>query len=475
MINFPQIDFNLLLPHIMLAGSAIFVLLVDLFLPADKKSVNQWVSLLLLAITLFVSLSRLWSDQTSSAMLHGDGFTLFFITIFVTAGALVILTADQYLRRNKLNFGEFYALIIFAVCGMSLMAAAADLLVLFLGLEVMSLSLYVLAGLQRDRNKSNEAAMKYFLLGAFFSGFLLFGIVFLFVSGAGSNIAAITAAASNAGATFIIGAALVFIAFSFKASLFPFHFWSPDVYEGSPTPVSAFMATGAKAAAFAALLRVFYGVFPDLSINLERVIWVIAALTMTAGNIIALSQTNIKRMLAFSSIAHAGYLLVGFLALNEASVQAIMFYLFAYTLMNVGAFTVAYLINVRGEGNYQLGDYAGVGTKNPVLAIIMAVFMFSLAGIPPTAGFFGKFYLFKAALDANFIYLVVIAVLNSAISVYYYLRVLVIMFMRKEEGDMPSVKWELPVSVAFIICVAGILYFGIFPDSLISILQTILL
>ena len=463
------------MPHILLAGSAILVLLVDLFLPADKKSANQWISLLLLAATLFISLSRLWSSPTSSEMLHGDGFTLFFMTIFITSGALVILTAGQYLRRNNLNFGEFYALIIFAICGMSLMAAAADLLVLFLGLEVMSISLYVLAGLQRERNKSNEAALKYFLLGAFFSGFLLFGIVFLFVSGAGSNISQIVGTASTGGVTFLIGAALVLIAFGFKASLFPFHFWSPDVYEGSPTPVSAFMATGAKAAAFAALLRVFYGIFPDLGINLANIIWVVAALTMTVGNVIALAQSNIKRMLAFSSIAHAGYLLVGFLAINEASIQAIMFYLFAYTLMNVGAFTVAYLINVRGEGNYQLGDFAGVGTKNPVLAILMTIFMFSLAGIPPTAGFFGKFYLFKAALDANYVYLVVIAVLNSALSVYYYLRVLVIMFMQKEETELPSVKWDLPVSVAFLICALGILYFGVFPQSLLSILQGILL
>lgn len=404
-------------------------------------------------------------------MLHGDGFTAFFITIFIIAGALVILTADQYLRRNNINLGEFYALIIFAVCGMSLMAAAADLLVLFIGLEIMSISLYALAGIQRDRNKSNEAALKYFLLGAFFSGFLLYGIMLIYASGAGTNIIDIVDFAATGGTVFIIGTVLVMIAFSFKASLFPFHFWSPDVYDGAPTPVSGFMATAAKAAAFAALLRVFYHLFPILGINIGQVVWIVAALTMTVGNVIALSQTNIKRMLAFSSIAHAGYLLVGFVALNDSSVQAIMFYLFAYTLMNVGAFTIAYIVNTRGEGNYKLADYSGLGTKNPVIAVFMAVFMFSLAGIPPTAGFFGKFYLFKSALDAGYVYLVVIAVLNSALSVYYYLRILVIMFMGTEE-ELPAVKWGLPVTFAFIICVAGILFFGVFPKSLLILLQS---
>lgn len=471
MINFPQIDYNLLLPHILLAGAAIVVLLVDLFLPPEKKSINQVVALLLLGVALFFTLYRLWPNPALSPMLHGDGYTVFFITVFILAGVLVILTADQYLRRSNINLGEFYALIIFAVCGMSLMAAAADLLVLFLGLEVMSISLYVLAGLQRERVKSNEAALKYFLLGAFFSGFLLYGIVFMLASGAGTNIASLVTTAANADFTFIIGAALVLIAFGFKASVFPFHFWSPDVYDGAPTPVSAFMSTGAKAAAFAAILRVFYHLFPQLGLNMENVIWLVAVCTMTIGNVLALAQLNIKRMLAYSSIAHAGYLLVGFAALNTASVQAIMFYLFVYTLMNVGAFTVAYVINVRGEGNYQISDYRGAGVKNPFLAVLMAVFLFSLAGIPPTAGFFGKFYLFKAALDANFVYLVVIAVLNSALSVYYYLRVLVIMFMQKED-ELPAVKWSLPVSLAFVICAVGIIYFGIFPKSLLIILQS---
>lgn len=465
-----QIDYNILLPHILLAGSAIVVLIVDLFLPEDKKSLNQPLSILLLGIALFFTLSRLWPNPGHSDMIHGDGFTVFFITIFITAGILVILSADQYLRRTGCNHGEFYALIIFAIFGAALMAAAADLLVLFLGLEIMSISLYVLAGFQRDRRKSNEAAIKYLLLGAFFSGFLLYGIMFLYASGAGTNIDGLVAAAPDAGTTFIIGAALILIAFGFKASLFPFHFWSPDVYDGAPTPVSAFMATGAKAAAFAALLRVFYHLLPALGVNLNNVVWMVAALTMTIGNIVALNQSNIKRMLAYSSIAHAGYLLVGFIAVGEATVQAVMFYLFAYTLMNVGAFTVAFVINARGKGEYNLGDFAGAGMKNPVLAVLMAVFMFSLAGIPPTAGFFGKFYLFRAALDAGYLYLVVIAVLNSALSVFYYLRVLVIMFMQKEE-ELPAAKSSLPVSLALVICGVGIIALGLFPGKLLFLLQ----
>ncbi|NQS99367.1 MAG: NADH-quinone oxidoreductase subunit N [candidate division Zixibacteria bacterium] len=469
-------NYDILLPHILLAGSGILLLLIDLFIPADKKSFNQPLAILFLGITLLITLLKLWPHPASSDMLHGDNFAVFFHAVFIIAAILVILTADQYLRRSNTNIGEFYSLIIFATCGAGIMAAAADLLVLFLGLEVLSISLYVLAGIQRDRPKSNEAAMKYFLIGAFFSGFLLYGIMLLYASGSGTNIAALTSSGNTQSLTFIIGAVLVLMAFGFKASLFPFHFWSPDVYDGAPTPVTAFMATGAKAAAFAAILRVFTDVFPQLGLDVNAAIWLVAVLTMTVGNILAIAQRNLKRMLAYSSIAHAGYLLVGFMAVTatsaeavDASQKAIMFYLFVYTLMNVGAFTIAYLVNTRGKGEYQLDDLSGVGMKNPFIAIVMAVFMFSLAGIPPTAGFFGKFYLFKAALDAGYIYLVVIAVLNSALSVYYYLRVLVIMFMQKEE-ELPAVKWTLPVSLALIICVLGIINFGLFPASLINLL-----
>ncbi|MBC8278815.1 MAG: NADH-quinone oxidoreductase subunit N [FCB group bacterium] len=471
MSAFPQIDFNLLLPHILLAGSASLLLIIDLFIPAHRKSINQFFATLFLLITLVVTYSVLWGNPVSSTMLHADGFAVFFIFIFISAAVLVILTSDQYLRTTNSNIGEFYALIIFAAAGASVMASAADLITLFIGLEIMSLSLYILAGLRRERLASNEAAMKYFLIGAFFSGFLLYGIMLIFSVTGTTNIAEIVAAANSSSVTFVAGAVLVFLAFAFKASLFPFHFWSPDVYDGAPTPVSAFMATAAKAAAFAAILRVFFHLFPKLGIDVTTALWIVAALTMTVGNTLAIAQSNLKRMLAYSSVAHAGYLFVGFLAVNESTVQAIMFYLFAYTLMNVGAFTVAYLINKRGTGDYQLNNLAGIGVQHPLLAVAMAVFMFSLAGIPPTAGFFGKFYLFRAALDAGFVYLVIIAVLNSALSVFYYLRVLVIMFMQKEEHAAAPVKLGPPVSVALILCVIGILSFGIFPGALIDFLQ----
>ena len=470
MIPAPQIDYNLLLPHIMLAAAAIALIVIDLFIPYSRKSLNQPISIVLLVIAWIISLNAFGREPGSSAMLHGDGFSMFFFSIFIIAAILVILTADQYLRRNKLNLGEFYALIIFACAGASLMAAAADLLVLFLGLEIMSISLYVLAGFHRERLKSNEAALKYFLLGAFFSGFLLYGIVLLYSATGTTNITALLDYSADPTVPLIIGAALVLIAFGFKASLFPLHFWSPDVYDGAPTPVSAFMATAAKAAAFAALLRVFYHIMPDLGLSMQNVIWIVAVLSMTVGNIIALAQTNIKRMLAYSSIAHAGYLLTGLIAMNAAGVEGIMFYLFIYTLMNIGAFTVAAVINVRGRGDYQLADFAGAGVKNPILALLMAIFLFSLAGIPPTAGFFGKFYLFKAVLDAGYNYLVIIAVLNSALSVFYYLRVLVIMFMQSEE-ELPVAKWSPAVSLALVICALGILKFGLFPGSLLNLLS----
>ena len=474
MADFP---IKVLLPHILLAGSGLLLLLIDLFIPKEKKSINQPLAILFLGVSLFITLNTLWQNPQSCAMFYGDSFTIFFYTIFVTAAILVILTADQYLTRSNTNLGEFYSLIIFATCGAGIMAATKDLLVLFLGLEVLSISLYVLAGLQRERPKSNEAAMKYFLIGAFFSGFLLYGIMLMYASGSGTKIDSLLKFADTGSVTFIVGSALVFFAFAFKAALFPFHFWSPDVYDGAPTPVSAYMSTAAKAAAFAALLRVFLDIFPHLGLNVNNAIWLVAVLTMTVGNVLAIAQRNLKRMLAYSSIAHAGYLLVGFMAVTavsteavEVSQKAIMFYLFAYTLMNVGAFTVAYLINSRGKGEYQLDDLQGAGTQNPFLAVVMAVFMLSLAGIPPTAGFFGKFYLFRAALDAGYLYLVVIAVLNSALSVYYYLRVLVIMFMQKEEEELPKVGWSLPVSLALILCVFGILSLGLFPGTLLRIM-----
>ena len=467
----PQINFNILLPHILLAGSGLLVLLIDMLIPANRKSLNQLIATLLLLATFVITALTLWNNPQSSEMLNGDRYAVFFFIIFVMASVLVIMTADTYLRHNNINFGEFYSLIIFSACGASIMAAAADLITLFLGLEIMSVSLYVLAGFQRERASSNEAALKYFLIGAFFSGFFLFGTMMLYAAAGTTMINGLVAGANSSSPLFVIGAVFVFIAFAFKASLFPFHFWSPDVYDGAPTPVSAFMATGAKAAAFAALMRVFFHLYPKLGIDVGAVIWIIAALTMTVGNVLALSQSNIKRMLAYSSIAHAGYLLVGFLAVNEVTVQAVMFYLFAYTLMNVGAFTVAYLLNTRGEGGYNLSNLAGLGLQSPFLAVVMAVFMFSLAGIPPTAGFFGKFYLFRAALEGGFVYLVIIAVLNSAVSVYYYLRVLVIMFMQKET-DMPAVKWNMAILAALILCVLGILTFGIFPGSLMELLSS---
>jgi NADH-quinone oxidoreductase subunit N len=470
-MTFSAIEFNILLPHILLAGSAILILLIDLLLPSDMKSLNQPLSILFLGITLYFTLNFLWTNPASTTWLFGDGFAVFFIIIFILAAVLVILTSDRYLQRTKINLGEYYALVILATCGASLMASAADLLTLFLGLEIMSISLYVLAGFHRERAKSNESALKYFLLGAFFSGFFLFGIMLIYASGFSLNILyLINNLGSSLPLSFTIGAILVLIAFAFKASLFPFHFWSPDVYDGAPTPISAWMATGAKAAAFAALLRVFFYIFPQMGTNTQAVLWLIAVLTMTTGNVLALAQSNIKRMLAYSSIAHAGYLAVGFLALNETTTPAIMFYLFAYTLMNIGAFTVAHIVNTRGKGEYQLSDFTGIGTKHPFLAVVMAVFLFSLAGIPPTAGFFGKFYLFKSALESGYTYLVIIAVLNSALSVYYYLRVLVYMFMQKET-DLAPVRWELPVSTALIICVIGILNFGLFPNLLLNILQ----
>jgi NADH-quinone oxidoreductase subunit N len=369
--------------------------------------------------------------------------------------------------------GEYYSLILFSTLGMMLMASSFNLIIIFLGLEIMSISLYVLAGFKREDLKSNEASLKYFLMGAFATGFLLYGIVMIYGSTRSTNLEEIIKSLvyQKEGADLLLwaGVGLLLVGFGFKIASVPFHMWVPDVYEGAPTPVTAFISAGPKAAGFAALLRVFLFSFVTIKVDWTTVVWIMAALTMTTGNIVAIAQSNIKRMLAYSSIAHAGYVLVALVAGKEAGVSSALFYLLAYTFMNIGAFTVVIALGRKDEENTNLDDYSGLGTRHPWLAIFMMLFMLSLAGFPPTAGFMAKFYVFSSAVKSGYIGLVIIGVLNSLVSVYYYLRIVVIMFMRPPLPEAKPIFLPLGSILVLLISTWAVLQMGIFPQSLLTL------
>lgn len=407
-----------------------------------------------------------------------DNFGRFFKLIFLLGTGLTILVSIKYVQDEAMQYGEYFALILFATIGMMIMASGAELITIFLGIELMSISLYVLAGYTRARMISNESALKYFVLGSFATGFLLYGIALLYGSTGTTDIKAISRFIATTGfrsPTLIMGMAMLVIGFGFKAALVPFHMWTPDVYEGAPAPITGFMSAGPKAAAFAAFIRIFMEGLPSLQVEWTAVIWIIAVLTMSVGNIIALVQDNIKRMLAYSSIAHAGYVLVAFLSAGELGITSILYYMLAYTFMNIGAFAVIILLGGRGEERIYIQDYRGLGYKYPYTAIAMSLFLFSLAGIPPTGGFMGKFYIFSAAIKEGYIGLAIIGVMNSVVSVYYYLRVTVAMYMEvpstTKESDTPALIFSPALVLAIFISVYGVLSLGLFPSSYVAIVK----
>lgn len=469
----PILDFSLILPEIIVVATALVVLLVAVLGRGQSAGTLIVLSLVGLAAAIIATVVG-WSGNATgfNGMVVDDQFSRFLRLILLSVAALVVLLSYQDLE-DKRRAGEYLTLLLFATFGMMIMVLGADLLMIFLGLETMSICLYVLAGFQR-RATSNESSFKYFILGAFSTGFFLYGIALTFgVTGSTQLPLIHQKFAENPdtmGVLAYAGLGLILIGLGFKIAAVPFHFWSPDVYDGAPTAITAFMITASKAAAFAALIRILTGAFFDLNVDWVPVLWVLAAVTMTVGNLVAIAQNNIKRMLAYSSIAHAGYLLVGLVALDAQGASAIMYYLMIYALMNVGAFAVAILINHRGKGWYQFDAYRGVGHRYPFLGAMMAIFMLSLAGIPPTGGFMAKFYLFGAAVKTGHITLVVIAVLNSAISVYYYLRVLVLMYMQPE-GEVNPVPRSALYSLVLVICAVGVLGFGLFPGAMITLLS----
>lgn len=477
MILFPAVNMTPILPEIFLSVLAMVLLLITVLLPGGQKSYLAYISFIGIVATA-VLVAAGWGGHVESfgGSVVLDNFATFFKMTFLLAAGLTVLITDSYMEREECNHGELYPLILFAVVGMMLMASGTDLMTIFLGLEVMSVALYVLAGFNRANKKSNEAGLKYFMLGCFSTGFMLYGMALIYgVTGTtrlykiAEVVGQMTLPSSNI--MLVAGMLLMMTGFAFKIAAAPFHMWTPDVYEGAPTPMTAFMSAGPKAAGFAALIRLFLVALPTLQVEWSQVLWVLAVLTMTIGNITALRQDNIKRVLAYSSIAHAGYALVGFTAGNGTGIAGILFYMLSYSFMNIGAFAIIILVAKKGETNGNVSDFAGLGFKRPVLAVAMTLFLFSLAGVPPAVGFVGKFYLFAGAVQKGYIWLAVIGVLNSAVSAYYYLRIMVYMYMKEPTEEFEWVKVTAPVTLALIIAAAGTLIPGIVPSILLEYAQ----
>jgi NADH-quinone oxidoreductase subunit N len=459
------------LPALTALGAAFVVMLVDLAMRGTERDGVGIVGVLGLVATIVVAVS-LWIADVPAAgfndTLRADPYALFFAVVVSVGAGFTVLMSIDYLRDHPMAGGDYYALVLLSTCGMILMAAANDLIVVFLALEIMSVAVYVLAGILRSDRRSNEAAIKYFFLGAFASGFLLYGTAFLFGASGSTQLDAIArAVAAKPHDPFVLlGLALLLVGFGFKVAMVPFHGWTPDVYEGAPTTVTAFMAVGVKAAAFAAFARVLSVAFGTVAASWSGLLWIVAVLTMTVGNVTAVTQRNVKRMLAYSSIAHAGYALVGLVAGTREGGAALCLYLAVYTLMNVGAFAVLIALGRRGEPCETLDDLAGLGFRQPILGIAMTIFMLSLAGVPPTAGFAGKLALFGAAVNAGYVGLVVIAVLNSVVSVYYYLGVLVQMYMAEGTRDVVPPRRRPALYATILATMILVLAVGIAPSPL---------
>ncbi len=465
------------LPLIVVAVAALVVLMVGVYVDDDESVGLGMLSIGGIALAFVLALAALGqSARAFSGSILLDNFAIYFELAILISAALAVLMSLEYVGDLRLPGAEYYSLLLFATLGMMLLATAGDLIVIFLGLETMSIAVYALAGFRRGDPRSIEASLKYFILGAFSTGFLLYGIALVYGATGTIRLDRIRAAISGPMAAgpiahsplMLLGLGMMLIGFGFKVAAVPFHMWAPDVYEGAPTPVTAFMAVGVKIAAFAGFLRIFMVYLAPVSAEWSPVLWVLAALTMTAGNAIALVQSNIKRMLAYSAIAHAGYLLVGMTAAGNAAGGAILYYLLGYAFTNMGAFAVVAALGRGDAPHEQVADYRGLARRQPALAAAMALFMLSLTGVPPLAGFVGKFYLFSAALSQGLVWLVIIAALNSVISAYYYISVIVAMYMEQGGAEDVRMRGRPALFATVAIAVVGVLLIGLYPQPFIA-------
>jgi len=467
----PGADYMRILPELVLSLFGMLVMIVDPLL--DEENSHRSLGTIALIGTLAALASTFWMAQYQetafSNMIRVEGFSIFFHFLVIAVAAVAILSSFDYLRVQRIRAGEYYGLFLFGTVGMCLMSSAIELVLIFIALEISSISTYILAGFRRHDASSSESSLKYFLLGSFATAFFLYGVALMFGATGSTNVDAINQAlhSSNAPVPVLayLATALMFMGLGFKVASAPFHVWTPDVYEGAPAPVVGLMSTGPKAAAFAILLRVL---FEARAPGYFWLIWVSAALTMTLGNVCALVQNNVKRLLAYSSIAHAGYLLVAFAAQPDLGISAAMFYTAAYAAMNLGAFAVVSHFANAGEKYVTLEDYAGLGRTSPALAATFTFFLMSLIGIPITGGFFAKFYVLSAALKSNLAGLAIILVLNSAVGAYYYLRIIVMMYMREPRGEVPVTPVPAAAGLAIAVCVLLTLYLGVLPGRVLD-------
>ena len=470
-------DFYYILPEIVITVGALLVLIVDVALsrPGERtpRTALAWVTMAVIVATM-VSLAPFIDTrvEVANGLIAVDRFALFFKIVFLLSAAITVLMSTRYLEVEGAPAGEYFFLVLCATLGMMVMAGGIDLITIFIGLETMAISFYILAGFIKPSQRSNEAAVKYFLLGAFSLGILLYGMSIMYgLSGTtGLRGMAPILAGQERDPRLVLAVILVVAGVGFKIAAVPFHMWAPDVYEGAPTPITAFLSVGSKAASFAMLVRIFLEGLPSSGEDWRLLFWVLAVITMTVGNLAALTQTNIKRMLAYSSIAHAGYLLIGIVAGSTRGIAAVLIYLFIYVFMQLGAFAVVVLLRRRDVVGDELKDFSGLAFRHPFAAFAMLLFMLSLGGIPPTAGFMGKFWLFGAAIDSGYVWLAVIGVINSAISLYYYIRLVVFMYLKKETmGSEPTASPSLTLALG--VAVVATLVLGIYPRLLFEVAE----
>jgi NADH-quinone oxidoreductase subunit N len=491
-LTVPNTNVPIILPELIVAFAGVIVMLYDSYFP--KQRVVSTAIALIGLVASGILLATMWGGSSPATAWNGmiahDNLRISFSLIFLMVSAVTVLISSVWTDRENVPVGEFHSLLLFATFGMMMMSAGNDLVIIFLGLETLSIATYVMAGLRRSDLKSNESSMKYFILGSFASAFLLYGMALIYGATGSTMLTQIAERISNPNfpALLLVGAAMMIIGFGFKIAMAPFHVWTPDVYEGAPTPITAFMATGSKSAAFAAFLRVFVLGLPLVSgaqaatylhESWTAALAVLAIITLIVGNVAAILQNNVKRMLAYSSIAHAGYALVGFIGAGMATntqardeaIAAVAFYLLTYSVTNLGAFAIITLLSEKNDRRADFEDYNGIGFKSPVLAFSLSLFMLSLLGLPLTAGFMGKVLVFRPALEAGdplLTTLVVVAVVNTAISAYYYLRLIVVMFFRERTTQWVEPRMPAGFTAVLVLTVVGVLYFGIFADSLIS-------
>tara|TARA_B100000315_G_scaffold255973_1_gene300728 strand:+ start:1170 stop:2642 length:1473 start_codon:yes stop_codon:yes gene_type:complete len=466
-------DVGGILPELVVASFACLVLLIEAFMPKSSKGNTFAITTLLgIAIAAFFTIDSMWGDKVvMGGTFLVDPYSNFFKLLLYSASALTILLSIKYLEQERINGGEYYAFLLFALCGMMVMASAGDLLLVFLGLELTALSIYILAGFKRFQKKSMEAAAKYFVLGSFSSGILLFGISLLYGLAGTTNLEEIGQRLMLVGLgldpAWTLALILVVVGFGFKVSAVPFHMWTPDVYEGAPTPITAFLSVASKAASFAIFLRVFTEAFGGIHEHWRTLLIFLSVATIFFGNIVALLQTNIKRMLAYSSIAHAGYVLIGIVVGSHLGSFSLMLYMLIYVFMNMGAFGVVMQLRKGGEECDEIKDFEGLAKRNRLVAFIMLIFMFALAGIPPTAGFVGKFYVFMGAVQSDLAWLAVLGVIGSAISAYFYLKVVMMMYM-KEPDENVTLEISRPAIISLTVAAVSVILLGVYPAPIID-------